>query len=500
MHIVFDMPKTHSQFSTMKKKPWFKPKPFTHLTPKISFEDGAWVKNYVQDISKIASHSFYPLIHRSIATKRLKKGISKAGENTKKLYTYKDGKKVANVKYREIYYPTHLDAHIYSYYFREVLEPLYESELHKDPLLNDAVIGYRAIPIPDNSRCKANYDFANEVFEAIRASQGEIAVIALDISKFFDSIDHKILKKAWVKLLGNGFTDLPKHHYNVYKSLTRFSYVELNSLLPILNLNHPNQIIQKEVAHFASTGKEFREKIKHQGLIKENPFRRIDEEKKIVVGIPQGTPISPLLANLYLLDFDRQILDLLPTDSLYRRYSDDILVICKKEAYKDIEEVIYDLIKKEFKLIIQPSKTQRSFFNNGKLSKGEKPIGYLGFQFDGHNKLLKPASVAKFYRKLKRNVKYRASMARRAKKKSRRGLKVDCTLHRKILYQQFTFIGGNRKSGKKRNFFSYAYMAAKVMNSPHIKKQLARAWQILHSEIDKYENRFRLPKLNKKNR
>ncbi len=89
-------------------------------------------------------------------------------------------------------------------------------------------------------------------------------------------------------------------------------------------------------------------------------------------------------------------------------------------------------------------------------------------------------------------------MALRAKRKTRRGRKVDCTLHRKVLCQRFSFIGSNKKNGKKRSFFSYAYFAAKIMDSPHIKRQLARAWKILHSEIEKYEKRFGLPKPRKK--
>jgi hypothetical protein len=73
------------------------------------------------------------------------------------------------------------------------------------------------------------------------------------------------------------------------------------------------------------------------------------------------------------------------------------------------------------------------------------------------------------------------------------------TLHRKKLYRQFSFIGSNRKNGKDRNYFSYVYFAAKVMDSPHMKNQLSKAWNILHAEIRKYEVRFRLPSLNRVN-
>jgi hypothetical protein len=484
----------------MKRKNWFKPKAFTHFAPKIMAEKAPSVKAYAQNPSNIACHRFYPLIHRTIVTRRLKLGKNQKGHPIKKHYTYKADKKESTSKYREIYYPSHLDAHIYSYYTHEILEPLYEAILREGKRLNESIIGYRRIPLPDGSRCKANFDFANDVFEFIRHSKGEIAVLCLDVSKFFDSLDHKLLKQSWVKLLDKEAHDLPQDHYNIYKSLTRFSFVELKSLLKLLNIKHPNRVIEKNVAHFAETGKEFREKIKNSGLIKQNPFRKEKSDKsKAWVGIPQGTPISPFLANLYLLEFDKMVLSMLPLESLYRRYSDDILIICPKEIYASVEDEIYKLIDVKFRLTIQPGKTQRTFFIDGRLERGQKPISYLGFQFDGCRKLLRPASIAKFYRKLKRNVRFRAYRAKCAKRKHRRGRKVDRTLHRKRLYQQFSYIGSNRKNGKDRNFFSYVYFAAKVMDSPHMKNQLSKAWSILHSEIIKYENRFRLPTISRVN-
>lgn len=471
----------------MTKKSWFKPKAFTHLTPKLGFEDEGWIQEYVSQKENIEKHKFYPLIHRTIVTKRLKVGVSKDGKRIKKHYTYKNGKRDSTAKYREIYYPNHLDAHIYSYYTHEILEPLYELELKKTKSLDESVLAYRRIAVHDDSRCKCNIDFADEVFQEIKSLKGEVAVLALDVSRFFDSLDHKILKQAWSKLLGR--KDLPPDHYNLFKSLTNFSFVEIISLLKEFGFKHPNQLIQKEVSSFISSGEDFRKRVKEKGYLKKNPFRRIDDDTKIAIGIPQGTPISAFLANLYLLEFDKEVLNLTQnTGAIYRRYSDDILMICPRELYPEIEAEIYKLITK-YKLIIQSSKTQRSFFLEGKLIKGEKPLNYLGFQFDGTNKLLKASSLSKFYRKMKRSLRYRAYRALKARKKANRGLNVDISIHRKKLYQQFSFLGGKKK---KRNFFSYAYFAARVMDSPQIKNQLSKAWPILHNEIVQYEKRYAL--------
>jgi hypothetical protein len=482
----------------MKQKNWFKPKAFTHLTQKLSQEDGEWIKNYVSEYKNIKEHKFYPLIHKTIAVRRFKKSRDKKGAELKRHYTIENGKKKSNVKYREIFYPNHLDAHIYSYYTHKILEPLYEVELKKTTSLNNSILAYRRIPLPDNTRCKCNIDFANDVFEEIKNSKGSIAVLALDISKFFDSLDHKILKKSWTNLLGR--KDLDEDHYNIYKSITNFSYVEMKSLLDEFEYKHLNTLIKKDVSYFIKDGVEFRNKIKSKGYIKKNPFRRKEKNQegvdvKTMIGIPQGTPISAFLANLYLLEFDKKALLLVKNcDGLYRRYSDDILILCPKEIHETIALEFYKLIK-EFKLVIQPIKTQCSFFTNGKLEKGQKPVTYLGFQFDGHRKLLKTASISKFYRKMKKNVKYRGYRASKSKQKIDKGILIDATLHRKKLYEQFSFLGADNKSFKKRNYISYANFSSRIMNSPEINNQLSQAWKILHAEIDKQEKKYNLPSI-----
>jgi hypothetical protein len=176
----------------MKQKSWYKPKAFTHLTQKLNFNDKTWVKNYVSDESLIENHKFYPLIHRTIVVKRYKKvGENSKGNAIKKHHEVKKGKRVSTAKYREIYYPNHLDAHIYSYYTKQILEPLYESELKSDQDLDESVIAYRRIEVANENRCKCNIDFANETFDQIKKIKGEAVVLALDISKFFDSLNHK---------------------------------------------------------------------------------------------------------------------------------------------------------------------------------------------------------------------------------------------------------------------------------------------------------------------
>jgi len=66
-------------------------------------------------------------------------------------------------------------------------------------------------------------------------------------------------------------------------------------------------------------------------------------------GIPQGSPISDLLANVYLLEFDKSVRA--RVDALlgsYFRYSDDILIVCPggEDTGKALVEEVRQMIKK----------------------------------------------------------------------------------------------------------------------------------------------------------
>ena len=55
-----------------------------------------------------------------------------------------------------------------------------------------------------------------------------------DFTGFFDHLDHKYLKQQWCSLLG--VLKLPKDHYKVFRSVTRYSTWELSDLLALNGL------------------------------------------------------------------------------------------------------------------------------------------------------------------------------------------------------------------------------------------------------------------------
>ena len=88
-------------------------------------------------------------------------------------------------------------------------------------------------------------------------------------------------------------------------------------------------------------------------------------------GTPQGGVISPLLANIYLHHFDKEM-----TDRGYKmvRYADDFVVLAKsKKKAKRAMEVTEEIISERLNLTLHPEKTELTNFGRG--------FEFLGYEF-----------------------------------------------------------------------------------------------------------------------
>jgi hypothetical protein len=207
-----------------------------------------------------------------------------------------------------------------------------------------------------------------------------------------------------------------------------------------------------------------------------------------------------------LLHFDN-VINKFITDAggIYRRYSDDMVVVCPLKIKDELSGLVYKEIGK-YELEIQQSKTQIFQFKkeNGKLRCGQefdkvvnwdKNFVYLGFEFDGENVLLKSASLSGYYRKMKRSVN-RALHFAGSKYGNNRGI-----VFKRRLFKKFSYRGAkrirkwlwNEKENKFKksdsynwgNFLSYANKASGIMVSNKIKQQIKRHWNILNKLLDK---------------
>lgn len=87
------------------------------------------------------------------------------------------------------------------------------------------------------------------------------------------------------------------------------------------------------------------------------------------IGLPQGCPISPILANLYLDKFDEQL-----ENSGYRlvRFADDFLILCKTRPKAEAALKLSESALSDLQLELNNEKTRITTF-----SEGFKYLGYL---------------------------------------------------------------------------------------------------------------------------
>ncbi|MEJ0063292.1 MAG: reverse transcriptase domain-containing protein [Alphaproteobacteria bacterium] len=123
-------------------------------------------------------------------------------------------------------------------------------------------------------------------------------------------------------------------------------------------------------------------------------------------GIPQGTPISATFSNLYMTDFDCKVRDICNSmGAFYRRYSDDILIICPSEISVKWKRRFPNilLLKGSF---LAKLKQKRTLFNgHAVVGNSERSAQYLGFCYYPGGAGLRPSSLSNQWRKMKRGIK-----------------------------------------------------------------------------------------------
>jgi RNA-directed DNA polymerase len=426
------------QYKQPKKEGWYLSKKYPHLDLPLSFEN---TKKYVTDASKIAKHNFYPFMSYE-----------------KKERRYRGKFKKASNKIRPIKYASHLDGNIYSYYAL-MLKGYYEQRISLLGL-NEVAIGYR-------SGKGSNIHLAEQVFCEIKSRKNCVA-IAVDINNFYGHIDHLNLKREWCLVLG--VDKLPADHFVIFKSLTKSTSVDRTKLS--IRLNHS---LKKLPLRLVKNAKEFR-------MIRDEDKRkptdeRIFEKNINSYGIPQGSPLSSLLSNIYMIPFDKKMNELAKEiGGFYRRYSDDILFICDENLKVSIlEKIDAELRERGNALIRNQSKDHISTFNIDKNTSKQicdKEFQYLGFSFNGKATRIRSQTLSKYFRRLKLSVRKAKKSAGIAEKKY--GNK---TVFRKGLNKRFTHLG-------TQGFIpDYVRNVKKTMGKKHINKQIKDPLKRLTEEL-----------------
>jgi len=426
----------------MSSEDWYRKRNYLHFDRPVSEKTAAKI---IKNPQTVAAHSFYPFINYSI--------------HSSKIYKDDNDQIAVKEKNRPISYAAHLDSHIYSYYCH-ILTPLYEKQLRESDL-ERSILAFRKLG-------KSNVDFAFEAFNEIKSlgeKFGGCTAIGFDITGFFDNLDHDLLKQSWQQIINSD--SLPDDHYAVFKSLTKYSKVDKQSLYKLLNISEHNP---KNNRFRVCTPEEFRTIVRPNALIVKN----LDQK-----GIPQGSPISAFLSNIYMLNFDKLMSEAVKEiGATYYRYCDDMLFIVPIEY----ESTLAGFVRKELnklKIDINPNKTEiRQFISLANRFLSDKPLQYLGFLYDGEKILIRSAALAKYSERMRRGIR----LAKKTKIKRNR-IKISIgqkptKLYKRKIYERYSHLGG-------RNFIKYGLKAAKLMNSAAIKKQLKPLWNRLQEEIKK---------------
>lgn len=453
---------------------------YIHFDRKINITKNVFsLKNFLSNQLNIVQHSFYPLIQTTLQTPRYKKtgAIDKNGKPIRKL----------EIKPRKISYASHFDSVIYSWY-STILTTKYEALIKKLGIY-DNVLAYL-------KKGESNIHFAHKAFEFIR-SQNECVALAFDITNFFDSLDHIQLKNKWLNVLSEN--QLPADHFAVYKSITNYSFVTRTDLeivfADFFSLLEKNKKIKNPKDKFRPericTPRDFREYVRKKGLIQSNlNINQIasSEKKESMCGIPQGTPISACLSNIYMIDFDVNIQNAVDkVNGKYYRYSDDILLIVPKNYRDFIVSLVANQATKSH-LELNTSKTEITYFyinSNNKLravnetNKSNK-LQYLGFEFDGENVYIRSSSFSKYNARLSARIK---KIVKATYGKHSLG---DIPFKRNLL-QRYTDLG-------KRNFVTYAIRAGRIMDSKTIRKQYRNSSTKVQKKLQTRKETFLLRK------
>lgn len=389
-------------------------KPYAHFDLRVSLSMPS-IRKYVMDRTKIVTHSFYPFIH-------FEKKNSRYGKKGPK-------------KPRELYYCSHLDRCVYQRY-AFLLNYQYNIWACENNI-DDVAIAYR-----DNLG-KNNIDFAKDAFDAIR-SFPQCFILVGDFTNFFDNLEHQYLKKMMCEVLG--VERLPQDYFSVFKNITRFSSWDWKDIVKAAGENIAERGVRKKINS------------KETLLTKEQFQKNKKDIKKNIsgVGVPQGSPISAVLSNIYMIKFDKDIKRYVTSKGgIYMRYSDDFIIVLPYERDAEIADFtsyIFSYVESMKGLIdLQKEKTSCYTYKDEVIYEGDQPssINYLGFLFDGKNIRIRPRAITKYYYRMRR----KANTIGRSNWTSSKGRRISA----KELYSIYS------RNDEKQTFIDYARKAKGIL-------------------------------------
>lgn len=353
-------------------------KNYHHIDFPLSKEEAKKFQLSLKEWNNIGAHRYLPVL-----------------QYDNHIEKYPDGKK-KKVKTRTISLVSHHDTGVYAL-FAELLNDRY-NQFMKNNGIDDVSVAYRTVG------GKSNITVANEMFRYID-QQEESWVFKGDFKGFFDNLNHVVLKQNFNKVIGSckSSEELLAWRKMIMK-LCSFEYIDEANFLSCYYSQGYKLVRRGGQSAFFPDLKSYGKFIKkNEELVFRNSKR----------GIPQGTPISGVAANVYMINFDNEVTQIVSrVGGVYRRYSDDFIIvipkkyICKNE-FTQLASQIVEMSENLVHLTIEDHKTKKIYVSNNnvqKLNGKETSLDYLGFTLYNNTVSFRPKSIYKFLYRGKRFV------------------------------------------------------------------------------------------------
>jgi retron-type reverse transcriptase len=239
-----------------------------------------------------------------------------------------------------------------------------------DPFFYSKSYAFR-LSTPDN---QMNHHRAFEEILKFNKTHKEkdIWVSECDIKKFYDTVNHKIIKKQ--------FTKLKKRVAN-NENLSTYYSIEAErifySFLHSYTFNHSVEPLNRDDDYWISKFIDISKKHKF-GWIEKTVLRKYYITPKFSkIGIPQGGALSGLIANIVLDSADKTVIKKNQDNSsdLYVRFCDDIIILNRnKKKNRSVYNSYYKVLKK---LKLFPHKPEGSNIYNKNFWGKKTKLNYL---------------------------------------------------------------------------------------------------------------------------
>lgn len=447
------------------------PNHLPHFDAQIS---EAKARRLVSSPASVSSHAFLPLLSYEI-----------------RWFPFGKRGNIDDLKKRPIRYAAKRDSFIFRSY-REKLAQLYEVRL-ADLELTANVLAYRRVPLLGTNRNKSNVQFARDAFSMLRA-MAPCHALCLDIKSFFESLDHQKLKAAWAGLLG--VTRLPDDHFAVFRAATSYIYVDRIEAYKALGIIGTKiDSTGKKSVGFTVAYKDMPKQLCNPATFRK-VIKPLSKRNDNAYGVPQGLPISDLLSNLYLLEFDQSVKAIVAASGgEYYRYSDDILVLLPSAIdHESVEAAIVAEVRKSGpQMTVKASKcsTHRCCIDASGTSgiTQVKPVSertgleYLGYRFDGVRTYIRSSTLSRLHRRVTMSVRNHVRDLIAANQFADIS-QLRASLNPNLIHSRF---GRRPENVERSTFFSYAKRSneeQKVVNSRAV-KQVRRLKEIINRRAER---------------